>query len=406
MAWYSFAGNNALGNPIQGQCYAESELELTGRLHVAGISAVSTKKLPFLKVCLLNIKNVLSRFYPVKKMDLALFYYQLADLLEVDIPLKNALFVIANHLNNPRLVRVIHDVMANLSRGLSFSEALSKHQRLFSAVTVRLISFAQSKQELMAILYYCDQAMRRSTFAKRVVFVAMPQLSLTLVFFMVLLFLRERYLVAFNYAIYVFREPTPIVIRLFDTITGLFSVHILKTISVIFLMVFGVKLLIALSSRVKLFYHALLCYCPIVSGVILAVERERLSLLYSVLLKGGASAQKCAQCSIAVVTNLFFRRRVSAMSATVQQGESFSNTLQFFHIFNAAEVQMITLGAVSNSLVKAFERIYSVSQIMLERRLLLLIEFTRLCLYILNSLLFFFAIYVTETLFYYPGSAH
>lgn len=404
MAWYIFKGNNSLGIPVQGRSHAESDFALIARLQSAGIVVTSIGKMPFFSGLIFHVKRIVSRFFPVKKTELSLFYYQLADLLEVDIPLKNALLVIANHLNNLRLIQVIHDVIASLSRGLTFADALRKHQRLFSPVVVRLISFAQSKDELTAILRYCDQAMQRLTFAKKVLFVVIPQFSLMLVFFMALLFLRERYLPSFNYAIYVFKKSSPLIIRIFDGITSLLTVHIIKTMCFILLGIMGIKFLFYLSKRARLCYHAVLCYCPILSGVVLAVERERLSLLYSVLLKGGASAQKCAQCSVEAINNLFFQRRVKAMSRAVRQGEDFANALRSYRIFNAAEVQMITLGAVSNSLVKAFERIYSISQIMLERKLLLLIEFVRFGLYVLNTLLFFFVIYVTETLFYYPSA--
>ncbi len=138
--------------------------------------------------------------------------------------------------------------------------------------------------------------------------------------------------------------------------------------------------------------------------MILAFDRERLALLYSILLKGGTSTQKCAQCSIAVIGNLFFQRRVKAMSQALQRGEEFSDTLRYFRIFGSAEVQMIALGAISASLVKTFERIYTVSQIVLERKLLLLLESLRLGLYLLNTIFFFFTIFVAETLFFYPGA--
>lgn len=403
MAWYSFTGNNTLGHPIQGRYNAESELVLMGRLQAAGITAVSFKKLSFFQASLVELKQFGGRIFPVKKTDLSIFYYQLADMLEAGIPLKNALFVIANHLNNPRLIQVIHDIIANLAKGASFSEALQKYERLFSSVTLQLISFAQSKEELTAILRYCDQSIRRMTFARKVFFVAMPQFSIMIVLFMALFFLRFHYLRDFYYAISVFKNPVPITIRCFDIITGLLSIHLLKTISIIFFALFGFKILIFFSKKARLFYHAILCYFPVVAGVILAVERERLALLYSVLLKGGTSVQKCAHFSVAVVNNLFFRRRVKRMSTAVHRGEIFSNTLRYFHIFSSAEVQMIALGAASNSLVKTFERIYSISQMILERRLLLLLEFIRLVLYILNASLFFFGVYVTETLFFYPG---
>lgn len=403
MTWYCFAGNNSQGHPIQGQCNTESELTLTSRLHAAGLTSVTLKKMHFLQVGWMRIKYFVSSLFPISKSNLSLFYYQLADMLEAGIPLKQALLVIANHLNNPRFVRIIHALIVSLSKGASFSEALSPYERLFSSAMIRLISLAKSKDELTAILRYCDQFVQRSTFSRKMFFMAMPQVSLMLVFCMVLLFLRFHYLESFNYAIFVFRNPVPPVIHVFNFITGLFSVHLLKTIGVIFGVIFGLKLLIRLSRYLRFFYSAILYYLPIISGVILAIERERLSLLYSVLLKGGASTQKCVQCSAAVVENLLFRRRVQEMSLAVERGDSLSNALRFFRIFNAAEVQMIVLGAVSNSLTKTFERIYSISQIILERRLLILLELTRLSFYILNTGLFCFVIYVAETLFYYPG---
>lgn len=404
MAWYSFKGSNTLGQPVQGRYNAETELSLISRLQHAGVTAVLIKKIGFLETCRIEMKRLVSRFFPVGKADLSLFYYQLADMLEIGIPLKNALFVIANHLNNPRLVQIIHNIVASLSRGASLGEALKKHERLFSSVTLQLISFAHTKEELIAILRYCDQSMRRMTFAKKVLFVAMPQFSITLILFMLLLFLRWHYLSDFYYAIYVFKNPTPVAIQYFDLITSLLTRDLLQTTGAVLLIFFGLKSLVLFSKKIRLCYHAILCYFPVVSGVVLAAERERLSLLYSVLLKGGASTQKCAQYSAAIVHNLLFRRRLKAMSLAVHRGEIFSNTLRYFRVFGSAEVQMIALGAASNSLVKTFERIYSISQIVLERKLLLMIEFVRLGLYIFNALLFFFAIFVAEILFFYPGA--
>lgn len=405
MAWYYFKGKNALGQVVQGHYNAESDLSLANKLTLVGISPSDIQALSFFKSKLFAFKHFLRRFIPVRKASLALFYYQLADLLEVNIPIKQALSVLATHLKNPRLIYVIHDIIAHLSRGYSFSDALSRHHRLFSSVTIRLVSFAQSKEELVAILRYCDQNIRRSTFIKRLLLIAMPQFSLMSIFFIILLFLRERYLASFKYALFVFRQSTPFLIRIFDSITSFFTVHLFKTGIFLFLLIFGFKILFSCFKTLRFFYHALLYYFPVISGVVLAAERERLSLLYSVLLKGGASAQKCADCSAAVVNNLFFRNQVKAMSMGVRQGDSFSNALEFFHIFNSAEIQMIILSSISNSLAKTFERIYAISQLILERRLLAFIEFARFILYMFNTALFFFCIFVAETLFYYPGSS-
>ncbi|MBP9726238.1 MAG: type II secretion system F family protein [Gammaproteobacteria bacterium] len=403
MTWYNFKGKNASEHLVQGRYNAESELTLRSRLQSAGILVLSIEKMAFFQVMFVVLKQFGSRFFPVRKFDLSMFYYQLAGMLDMGIPIKNALFIIAAHLNNPRLAHVLRDIIEKLSKGFSFSEALQKHERLFSSSTLQLISFAHTREELSAILQYCDQSTKRVSFSQKIFLVAMPQLSIAVVLFSGLFFLRLHYLKDFYYALYVFGNPTPKLIKFFDMLTALFTVHLLRTVVVMFFLLISLKLLIRFYKKAKLIYDAVLCYLPVVSGVVLAIERERLSLLYGVLLKGGASAQKCALYSVAVIGNLFFKRRVQAMSAAIIRGEVFSNTLKHFHIFSAAEVQMITLGALSNNLSASFKRIYGVSQMILEKRLLLLIEFVRLGLYLFNTALFFFLVYVVETLFFYPG---
>ncbi len=403
MTWYNFRGKNQSGHLVQGQYNADSELILTGRLQTSGILVLSIEKMSFLQVFFIFLKKFLGWFFPIRKFDLSMFYYQLAGMLEVGIPIRNALLIISAHLSNPKLVCVVRDITENLSKGLSFAEALKKHERLFSSSILQLISFAHTREELAAILKYCDQSTKRVSFSQKLFLVAMPQLSIALVLLSGLLFLRLHYLKDFYYALYVFHNPTPGIIKFFDMITALFTVHLLKTIAVILFLLTGLKLLVRFYKKARFVYDTILCYLPVVSGVVLAVERERLSLLYAVLLKGGTSVQKCVHYSVAVINNLFFKQRVRAMSTAILRGEIFSNTLKRFHIFSAAEVQMITLGAVSNNLSKTFERIYGVSQMILEKRSLLMIEFVRLGLYLFNTALFFFMVYVAEALFFYPG---
>ncbi len=404
MAWYSFSGRNPQGDIVEGRYQANTEAALELRLQAAGITVLSVRRLGFLQACCLNIKHFLSFFVPIRKTDLSLFYYQLADLLAVDISLKNALFLIANHVSNPRLARVIHQMIQHLAHGLSLADAMRKHSKLFSTVAINLIDFSRSKEELAGILRYCDQAIRRSYFIRRLLLLIMPQLSLMAVFFLVLLYLRKRYLSDFNYAIYVFRQSPPVVIDVFDTVTSLLSVHLMTTMATTIGVACCLKIVLSWSKKLRWLYHAGLCCLPIASGVVMALERERLSLLYSVLLRGGSNVQKCAKSAAAVVNNLHFRLRVEAMSLAIEQGSAFPSALRMYKIFNAAEVQMITLGTMSHSLAQAFDRIYSISQIILERKLQWLMEFIRFSLYMINTASFFFVIYVAETLFYYPGS--
>lgn len=403
MTWFKFSGNDSLGNTVSGQHKADSEFSLISRLKSVGITQVSIQKIGALRVACYAIKEFASRFIRVRKLDLSVFYCQLADMLEIGIPLKQALLVIASHLNHPRLISIIRNVVAGLSRGLSFAEAMHQHRRIFSSVTLQLVALAHTKEELTAILRYCDQSMRRMTILSKIFFVVLPQISMTIILLVILLFLRFHYLPSFYYAISVFRNPTPQIIHIFDLLTGLLTVHVLKTVVISIIVFIACRSILLFFAKIRFFFDIFLYYFPVVGSVVIALERERLSLLYSVLLKGGASVQQCALYSVAVVSNLFFKRRVKATSMAIRGGETFSSALKYYHVFNAAEVQMIALGAAANSLVKMFGRIYNVSQMILERKLMILLECIRFFSYLLNTALIFFIIFVVETLFFYPG---
>lgn len=404
MTWFTFTCNDPLGDRVCGQHHSDSELDLISRLHAIGMTQVSIQKMSFLQTGWHAIKAFASQFVPVRKLDLSIFYYQLADMLEIGIPLKQALLVIANHLQHPKFIRIIHHIVAGLSKGLSFAEALHQHKRLFSVTTLQLIALAHTKEELTGILRYCDQSMRRMTFVSKLLFVVLPQISITVILFLILLFIRFHYLSSFYYALSIFRNPVPVIIHVFDIFTGMLTVNLLRTIGLVAAFFILCRLVVVIFKKARFIFDAFLYFTPIVGGVIAALERERLSLLYSVLLKGGSSVQQCAQYSTAVVRNLFFKHRVQAMALAIYRGDSFSSVLKYFHIFGAAEVQMIALGATSNSLVKTFSRLYAISQMMLERKLMVFLECIRFLLYLLNITLVFFIIFVIETLFFYPGA--
>ena len=140
-----------------------------------------------------------------------------------------------------------------------------------------------------------------------------------------------------------------------------------------------------------------------VGSLIAAFERERLALLYTILLGNGTSTQRCAYYSITIIHNLVLKGHAEKMHALIQRGEDFSVALRKCKVFSNVEVQLIALGVVANSLKQTFRRLHHISTRTLERKLLLFLEALRFLSYLFNVGLFLFSIVVAETLFFYPG---
>jgi type IV pilus assembly protein PilC len=75
--------------------------------------------------------------------ELAIFWRQLALLIEVGVPLLRALYQIAERTSHTALRQVIQRVAADIEAGNSLSEALARHPRVFSRLTVQVIQVAE-----------------------------------------------------------------------------------------------------------------------------------------------------------------------------------------------------------------------------------------------------------------------
>lgn len=83
------------------------------------------------------------QFDTIPEQEVAIFWRQLAMLIEVGVPLLRALNQIAERTSHAGLRRVIQRVAADIEAGNSLSEALAQHPQAFSNLTVQVIQVAE-----------------------------------------------------------------------------------------------------------------------------------------------------------------------------------------------------------------------------------------------------------------------
>jgi type IV pilus assembly protein PilC len=79
----------------------------------------------------------------IPEYELAVFWRQLALLIEVGVPLLKALYQVAERTSHRPLRRVIQHVAADIEVGNSLSEALAQHPQAFSTLTVQVVQVAE-----------------------------------------------------------------------------------------------------------------------------------------------------------------------------------------------------------------------------------------------------------------------
>jgi len=79
----------------------------------------------------------------IPEHELAVFWRQLALLIEVGVPLLKALYQVAERTSHRPLRQVIQRVAADIEVGNSLSEALAQHPHAFSTLTVQVLQVAE-----------------------------------------------------------------------------------------------------------------------------------------------------------------------------------------------------------------------------------------------------------------------
>jgi type II secretory pathway component PulF len=79
----------------------------------------------------------------IPEAELAVFWRQLALLIEVGMPLLKALYQVAERTSHRPLRRVIQRVAVDIEAGHSLSEALAQHPHAFSTLTVQVLQVAE-----------------------------------------------------------------------------------------------------------------------------------------------------------------------------------------------------------------------------------------------------------------------
>lgn len=79
----------------------------------------------------------------IAERELAVFWRQLALLIEVGMPLLKALYQVAERTSHTPLRQLVQRVAADIEVGQGLSEALAQHPQAFSAMTVQLLQVAE-----------------------------------------------------------------------------------------------------------------------------------------------------------------------------------------------------------------------------------------------------------------------
>ena len=150
MPLFQYTAKNAQGKTMTGVAEATSEALAARRLREQGLVPVSIQLGGSVSKVASHVKR--GKRGRVKLEDLVVFSRMLAVMIRAGLPLVDVINILGEQADKQKLRDVLRQVERNIEEGASFTEALQKHPRVFSAFFINMVKAGEASGMLDTIL--------------------------------------------------------------------------------------------------------------------------------------------------------------------------------------------------------------------------------------------------------------
>jgi len=355
MAIFQYRALRDDGKSASGVIAAESPREAREKLRQSRLHPSSVT--PLQAQATGTARQILRYFARPPGMEhLATFTRELATMLEVGIPLADALGALARQASSRRLETVSLDLRERILRGESFSLALSAHPDWFDDLYVSIVAAAEAGGSLDASLgRLADHVARKERVRARVsAALAYPAVMIS-VSICVLIFLLS-YVVPKIVSLFDDPSMLPLPTRILMALSGFFGTFWPVVIAVLVVAYVGVRVA-ASKPRGRQIRDLMLLRLPILGELVKRAAIARFAVTFSSLLRSGVPAHEALLIVKSVIGNEVIAEAVGAIHRQVLEGGMISATMDTSRLFPPTVAQMVAVGEKSGKLPDLLERI-------------------------------------------------
>jgi len=289
-------------------------------------------------------------FQGVKKKEIVIFCRQLTTLFASEIPLVMALRTIARQTRNPVFREKVSEIAADVEGGLPFSDALSKHKKIFSEFYVQMVKAGEVSGKLDEILVYlADNIEREYQVASKIkgamIYPAFITFAFGTVVLMIMIFVIPQLQDIFEESGQDLPFLTRVIVGASDFLRTRWYVLIVL-LPVIGFFVWKYRQTEAgrqILDRIKL-------KIPVFGGILKKVYLFRFSESLGTLIKGGIPIIKSLTIAGDVTGNEVFRRIVHGARDSIKRGASLGEGLVIYDEIPPLVSQMVAVGEQAGKL--------------------------------------------------------
>jgi type IV pilus assembly protein PilC len=338
--WEARAKN---GDVKKGVMEADSEEAVHNRLKLQLLSPIEVKKQP--KQLSIRIGS------GVKTDDIVIFTRLFATMIDAGLPIVQCLDILSSQAKNKFFGKILGQVKTGVEGGLTLSDSLRKHPKVFDNLFVNLVAAGEAGGILDTILQRLSVYMEKAMKLKRRVKGAMVYpISVLLIAFVVVAVLLTKVVPVFEN---MFKEfgggklpaPTQFVIEISHAMTTMLP-FIIGTIVALGI---GLKTILK-TEKGRLTFDGILLNLPVLGPVLRKVVVARFTRTMGTLLSSGVPILDAMDIVARTAGNKVVEQGILYAKARISEGKDLASPLMETGLMPPMVVQMIAVGEQTGAL--------------------------------------------------------
>ncbi len=367
MKTFQYKSKNQQGRAVAGAIDAETEADAVSELRRRGLTVTSigsrrggssagktgstkfkTKQKAFAS---------LGKGGRIRSTDLAVMSRQMATMVASGIPILEALEVLSEQNENPKLGSVLQEVAADVRGGRDLSQAVGKHPKVFNNIFVNMVNAGEASGQLDIVLSRLADYMEEAETLKGEVKSAMtyPVVSLGLVT-MISIFLLVFIIPQFQEMFTSMRVELPKLTKMLLSLSQSLRSSLLYWIGGIAL--FSLMMWAILQTeKGKRTRDMLYLKMPIFGPLFVKVSISRFSRTFSTLISSGVPILGALEIVQQTTGNRLYSEAIAVASESVRGGDTLGEPMARTGMFPPMVTRMIGIGEKSGALEQLLEKI-------------------------------------------------
>lgn len=291
------------------------------------------------------------------RSDLAIFTRRMADLSAAGLPLDRVLQVVSEQSENAMLSQIARDALEDVRAGLSVSQALAKHPKVFNEVYTQTLRAGEASGQFPEVAtrladFMETEVARRSQISSAMIYPAILSVTAVLVVVFLITFVVPRLSGVFKDLGNDLPVTTKMLLGLADFVSKQWYIIVGALVGVVVAYRVWIQTEAGALARDRM-----LVQMPVIGKVWFKAVVSRFAHVLSTLLYGGVPVLEALQIAGLSAGNKVFAKSSQAVADDVREGRSIATSMRDAGSFPPVLTHMVAIGEETGDLPKMLSRV-------------------------------------------------